>query len=81
MEGYGVSQQTDEGYSEDPFNNASDHPAAPYKPLPPPHADAASNPLSNTQLKAWMFQHIASLPTELRARAYCPSFSRVATPC
>lgn len=78
MEGYGVSQQTDEGYSEDPLNNASDPSAfaPPYKSTDV--ESASSNPLSNSspaQLKGWMSTHIASLPTELRARAYLSSLS------
>lgn len=75
MEGYGVSQQTDEGYSEDPLNNnLSDNSAftlPPYK-LPRDAESASSNPLSSaspSHLRSWMSAHIASLPTELRARA------------
>lgn len=66
-----MSQQTDEGYSEDPLNTASDPSAfaAPYKSR---DAESASdNPLSGAspaQLKGWMSTHIASLPTELRAQ-------------
>ncbi|CAN8104366.1 unnamed protein product [Discula destructiva] len=69
MEGYGVSQQTDEGYSEDPLNNPPDPSTfvAPYKSR---DGDSGSNPLSSaTQLEALMSSHIASLPTELRMRA------------
>lgn len=85
MESYGVSQQTDEGYSEDPLNTGSDNAALalPYKIR---SSESASNPLSNassTELKGWMSTHIANLPTELRARAYsslnlCPRFHSLA---
>lgn len=65
MEGYGVSQQTDEGYSEDPLNPPS-----------PANLPLSSNakqlePLTGAsplQMKAWLSAHIASLPAELRTR-------------
>lgn len=70
MEGYGVSQQTDEGYSEDPLNPPEPSSfAGSYKSR---DAQSASNPLSgasSAQSYNWMTTHIASLPTELRARA------------
>lgn len=70
MEGYGVSQQTDEGYSEDPLNPPeSSSFAAPYKSR---DGMSTSNPLagaSSAQSFAWMTAHIAGLPTDLRARA------------
>lgn len=68
MEGYGVSQQTDEGYSEDPLNAPEPSTfAAPYKSS---DADSGSNPLAAaSQLRTLMSSHIASLPIELRMRA------------
>lgn len=64
-----MSQQTDEGYSEDPLNNASDPSAyaAPYK-LGRGESGSTSPPASAAQLKAMMSSHIANLPTELRMR-------------
>ncbi|KAF3765765.1 hypothetical protein M406DRAFT_276450 [Cryphonectria parasitica EP155] len=65
MEGFGVSQQADEGYSEDPLTQLE---PSTFKP-----ADIGSmNPLSgasSVQLKGWLSAHIANLPTDLRARA------------
>lgn len=65
-----MSQQTDEGYSEDPLNNAPDPSAyvAPYK-LGGAESGSTSPSASAAQLKALMASHIASLPTELRMRA------------
>lgn len=65
MEGYGVSQQTDEGYSEDPLNPPS-----------PANLSLASNAkqlepgtgASPLQMKGWLSAHIASLPAEMRTR-------------
>lgn len=70
MEGYGVSQQADEGYSEDPLNPQPESSAfaTPYKPR---DGAPSSNPLSGSssaQAFNWMTSHIASLPTEIRAR-------------
>ena len=66
MEGYGVSQQTDEGYSEDPLN----------PPSPPANLPLASNVkqlesgtgASPLHIKGWLSAHIASLPADLRTR-------------
>lgn len=65
-----MSQQTDEGYSEDPLNPPESSAfVAPYKSR---DGESTSNPLagaSSAQSFNWMTAHIASLPTELRARA------------
>lgn len=65
MEGYGVSQQTDEGYSEDPLN--------PPSPANLPLSSNAKQLESGTgasplQIKGWLSAHIASLPADLRTR-------------
>lgn len=68
-----MSLQTDEGYSEDPLNNAPDPSAfaAPFKAKDGDHS--GSNQLSSAQLKTLVSSHIASLPyalpVELRMRA------------
>lgn len=69
----GVSQQADEGYSEDPLNQPE--PASFVHPYKPNTADDApsNNPLSTaspTRLKSWLSSHVASLPTDLRARTW-----------
>lgn len=61
-----MSQQTDEGYSEDPLNPSE---TSTFKSR---HGNSTTNPLagaSAAQSFGWMTAHIASLPTELRARA------------
>lgn len=65
MEGYGVSQQTDEGYSEDPLN-----PPSPTNLSPSSSAKQleATTPASPLQIKGWLSAHIASLPADLRTR-------------
>lgn len=65
METYGVSQQTDEGYSEHPLNPPSPAPSAfPYK-----GKDVESSSSSSpVQIKEWLSAHIANLPTDLRTR-------------
>ncbi|KAI3394655.1 hypothetical protein diail_2465 [Diaporthe ilicicola] len=65
MEGYGVSQQTDEGYSEDPLNP----PSPPTLPLPSDVKHLASGTgASPLQVKGWLSAHIASLPADLRTQ-------------
>jgi hypothetical protein len=64
MEGYGVSQQTDEGYSEDPLNPPSPSTLA----LPSNFKQLESTGASPLQIKGWLSQHIGSLPAELRTR-------------
>lgn len=66
-----MSQQTDEGYSEDPLNPPPESSAfaSPYKSR---DGGSTTNPLagaSSAQSFAWMTAHIAGLPTDLRARA------------
>lgn len=64
-----MSQQTDEGYSEDPLNNASDTSAytAHYK-LGDGESGSTSPPSSAAQVMTLISSHIANLPVELRMR-------------
>ncbi|ROW02549.1 hypothetical protein VPNG_07849 [Cytospora leucostoma] len=65
METYGVSQQTDEGYSEHPLNPSTPTPSPfPYKGK---GVDSGSSS-SPAQIKEWLSAHIANLPTDLRTQ-------------
>ncbi|KUI74010.1 F-box/WD repeat-containing protein lin-23 [Cytospora mali] len=65
METYGVSQQTDEGYSEHPLNPPS--PAPPSFSFKEKYVDSGSTS-SPAHIKEWLSAHIASLPTDLRTQ-------------
>ncbi|PSR82868.1 hypothetical protein BD289DRAFT_294147 [Coniella lustricola] len=72
MEGFvGVSQQADEGYSEDPLNQPEPASFAPMYKANASDDAPSNNPLSTaspTQLKAWLSTHIASLSADLQAQ-------------
>lgn len=65
MEGYGVSQQTDEGYSEDPLNPPSPANLSLSPNVKQLESGTGASPL---QIKGWLSAHIASLPPDLRTR-------------